>query len=89
MILMVTNSFFRQEDGRGAGAMMAPALCRIHGSWLMVQGSYAEDGLQQCWADDCGAGRKADGTMSVKYLEKIWWIQIFMLYLPTERDIDI
>ena len=25
MILMVTNSFFRQEDGRGAGAMMAPA----------------------------------------------------------------
>ena len=55
----------------------------------MVQGSYAEDGLQQCWADDCGAGRKADGTMSVKYLEKIWWIQIFMLYLPTERDIDI
>ena len=36
MILMVTNSFFRQKDGRGAGAMMAPALCRIHGSWLMV-----------------------------------------------------
>jgi len=40
MILMVTNSFFRQEDGRGAGAMMAPALCRIHGSWFMVHGSW-------------------------------------------------
>ena len=61
----------------------------VHGSWLMVQGSYAEGGLQQCWADDCGAGRKADGTMSVKYFKNIWWIRIFMLYLPTERDIDI
>ena len=55
----------------------------------MVLGSYAEGGVQQCWADDCGAGKKADGTMSVKYLEKIWWIRIFMLYLYTERDIDI
>ena len=85
---MVHGSWFMVQ---GSGFMVhgsGQLWFMVHGSRFMVHGSYAEGGVQQCWADDCGAGRKADGTMSVKYFEKFGGFG-YLCYICTRKGISI